>query len=471
MPAIDRRSWRSRYISYLNPKLRFLKPRRPKKVKIKRVRALPFSGVFANSLEAIRRTITDIRTGDTQVLDNRVFLAEDASGYGFGHAYGYKGWTGTVTPDYWELKRKKKKLPVNNYHSEQRSSIATPLVASELYWPFLYEYAYSAATFADSLWPISFGNRVTDEAAFLARTRLHRKINDKSFNAGVCFAERKQTAELIGSTVQRISRAALALRKGNLTKMYAELGMSSRRAPTKAELKRVLNTPVEKRLSQHWLEYTFGWTPLLSDVENAAKLLARHVVGDIFHEEVTVSAKSQAAWKTVQTNVNVQADNVKRWSHDQQCRFKYAARYRLDSYARAALSSTGITNPATVLWEILPYSFVFDWLIPVNTYLEGLMAFDGFELTTLYSIERFHGKTFKDCNRDEWNARGHSVASGGSTFNQNIYHRQILSEWPPNVLPSFRNPLDKGPLWKVVTSMALLSQLFSKSVPPRGYSL
>jgi hypothetical protein len=41
--------------------------------------------------------------------------------------------------------------------------------------------------------------------------------------------------------------------------------------------------------------------------------------------------------------------------------------------------SFGLLNPAAVAWELLPFSFVVDWFLPVGRYLEGLdvpMRFD-----------------------------------------------------------------------------------------------
>jgi hypothetical protein len=32
----------------------------------------------------------------------------------------------------------------------------------------------------------------------------------------------------------------------------------------------------------------------------------------------------------------------------------------------------GLLDPATVLWEIIPYSFVVDWFLPIGSYLDNL---------------------------------------------------------------------------------------------------
>jgi hypothetical protein len=38
------------------------------------------------------------------------------------------------------------------------------------------------------------------------------------------------------------------------------------------------------------------------------------------------------------------------------------------------MKTVGLLNPATVAWELVPYSFIADWFVPVGDYLTGLTA-------------------------------------------------------------------------------------------------
>jgi hypothetical protein len=45
--------------------------------------------------------------------------------------------------------------------------------------------------------------------------------------------------------------------------------------------------------------------------------------------------------------------------------------YTFEAYEElSALRQMGLGNPASILWERLPYSFVIDWFIPIGNYLE-----------------------------------------------------------------------------------------------------
>jgi hypothetical protein len=56
---------------------------------------------------------------------------------------------------------------------------------------------------------------------------------------------------------------------------------------------------------------------------------------------------------------------------------KYVLRYKIDDKLKAFLAQTGFTNPVNLVWEIIPFSFVVDWFIPIGPYLETLSSWDG----------------------------------------------------------------------------------------------
>jgi hypothetical protein len=52
---------------------------------------------------------------------------------------------------------------------------------------------------------------------------------------------------------------------------------------------------------------------------------------------------------------------------------------RLSNPSLAQLNGTGLLNPALLYWELMPYSFVVDWFIPVGDVLASLTAGLGLE--------------------------------------------------------------------------------------------
>jgi hypothetical protein len=69
------------------------------------------------------------------------------------------------------------------------------------------------------------------------------------------------------------------------------------------------------------------------------------------------------------------------------------ARYRIRDAGLKQLSQVGITNPALLVWELIPYSFVFDWIIPVGDFLGSLDALVGVENLLVgdsYTVTSYH---------------------------------------------------------------------------------
>lgn len=359
------------------------------------------------------------------------------------------------------LLRKQRKLPQNAYSLNSLKSSGTPYQDYSVTineegtgYPTTTVYWSDCRAF-DNTPPLSYGFHSFQATDYLARKRLAETVNKASVNLGVMFAERQQTANLIGNTARRIAEAAYALRKGNLRGVSDVLGISSRdpgwhSSSLKAAVQK---TDPSKRVSNYWLEIQFGWKPLLSDIYGSAELLARHAVGWSHHSTATASA-SQVYNKSFKRPSDLFTGNG-----TVGCRTRYVANYRLDNYARAAFDSLGITNPLTVAWEILPYSFVVDWFIDVSGFLKTLNAFDGFEYVSGTISRTAKGKMIKNFSLSYSGGYGGGV-SGSSAWDQVSYERQPQNTFPPSVPPTLRNPLDKDPTWTFLTSLALLRQLF-----------
>lgn len=76
--------------------------------------------------------------------------------------------------------------------------------------------------------------------------------------------------------------------------------------------------------------------------------------------------------------------------------------------------SLGLTNPAAVAWEVIPYSFVIDWFIPVGSYLSALGI-----------IPHLHGR-FLTIEKGSWvGTRFEKVDPTSSFVNRNLRSRMV----------------------------------------------
>jgi len=193
-----------------------------------------------------------------------------------------------------------------------------------------------------------------------------RKLKAQKVNFSVALGERNQTARQVFQTLERLAGLIREVKAGNPKGLIRAAGRRVRR-------KRVRSLDPAFDL---WLEYKYGWVPLLSDVHGAVQALhEREKEGNRVRVAVKSGAKSEDYEKITGAGFPLVGLNA---TLDVQRKTKHRCMVRLD-YVKsdspwAPWSSLGITNPLTVAWELLPWSFVADWFVPVGAYLDILDA-------------------------------------------------------------------------------------------------
>lgn len=182
-------------------------------------------------------------------------------------------------------------------------------------------------------------------------SRLSEDVKGHDFNLAVSAAQGKQTVNMVVNAVSSIGGAILDLKRGKFESAARRFGVAPR--PSKLS---------EKDISGRWLELQYGWLPTISDVFEAAKA----------YESITsgprVSRVNASVARNYPYNASNEPSNYSVWgTRREKIRIIYEMQEQLTT-AR----SLGLTDPASVLWEIIPYSFVVDWFLPIGSYLANL---------------------------------------------------------------------------------------------------
>lgn len=269
-----------------------------------------------------------------------------------------------------------------------------------------------------------------------------RKLKGTDVNLGVAFGERSQTARLVGDTATRLAKSYRSLRRGEIRNAMNHLGItSSRREPRGA------NAP------KKWLELQYGWKPLLSDVFGACDALTKRPKSDWI---VTAKASSKASGLVVKVFDQFDAGTVTcSWNHSVLVRIDVLPENEL----AIALSSSGITNPLLVGWELVPFSFVVDWFLPIGGWLEGLDALLGYQV---------YGYSSSYISRDSWDEAGSWLAPDSGSQVQNSYYgskravrlERSVSNGVP--LPSFPGFKDPRSFEHMANGLSLLATVFGR---------
>ncbi len=115
--------------------------------------------------------------------------------------------------------------------------------------------------------------------------------------------------------------------------------------------------------------------------------------------------------------------------------------------ALATQRSLGLTDPYSVAWDLLPFSFIADWFIPIGTYLDN------------YNIIPNISAEFLQIDKHVWEGQAYGklcpYVGAVSTAKQTIIYRSKLASFVP-VKPEFSLP--KSSTTHFWSSLALLRQ-------------
>jgi len=182
------------------------------------------------------------------------------------------------------------------------------------------------------------------------------KVKNAKVNLGVSWGERVQTAGLFYNNAKLLADAARELRRGKLTSAMKKAGLTWRDVPTR------------------WLEFQYGWKPLLGDIYKACDAICEADQKNQKRSWYSVSAKSSRKGTLVTRYPGGAADTVSLDSSrsDVKVRFDFGPHEGMQW--AADLDQWGLLNPLEIGWELLPFSFVVDWAIPVGNFLSSLTA-------------------------------------------------------------------------------------------------
>lgn len=380
--------------------------------------------------------------------------------------------TGGLTPGFNSPNRKTLLLPLDFFYQVDRKTQhgQTRIRTSTSDWrngPGSNAYQ-SSDTETYNTFPVAFAtddtSSWTTRMATKATRNLLKNLKDSSFNAAVAVGERKQTCNLVATTATRVAKSLLSLKRGNFKGAAQALGVLPKKRAGRRFSKEYPKDQA-KAIGNAWLELQYGWKPLLSDVYGAAEALAKANSPSGNPNTIYQKAKGRAKWSGG-TSVKTDLLQPPATGYDfqivkglGQVDVTVSVTYSISSPAPKSLASLGITNPLLLAWELMPYSFVVDWFLPIGNWLESLDATLGLTFHSGYrtTVRRFNSSA-------EWYTQlQHGPAKIYSTSKIDIANwerivvtRTALGSFPSAPFPSFKNPISTG---HVANAMALLLQL------------
>lgn len=195
--------------------------------------------------------------------------------------------------------------------------------------------------------------------------RLRNKVYGSGFHPGIFAAEAPKALKMIGNAATQLRLAMTAFADRNWRGVVRNLGEPTSSLYGRARYSWLSYTEGRMSISKAWLAFSYGWKPLVKDLEDGAAYVAFMLndPGTVASGRVKTTKSFEKEEKLPNTYSGV--------------RFTKRKTTHKVSYLITELKASSRTLPslpavAAVAWEKLPYSFVCDWVAPIGGYLQAL---------------------------------------------------------------------------------------------------
>lgn len=302
-------------------------------------------------------------------------------------------------------------------------------------------------------------------------SKLLSKAKQNQWNVPIFLAEAKKTSDMVVKRATDLVMIARAMRKGDLkgafSRMKKALGLPgkgklpfSEKGATKRYNKSAYRD-ASQAASNLWLETRYGWLPLMKDVEDAVSTL-QDTLEDPKNKIARVKAKVAFPKVVERPYVHYPTDFYGMqlwWDLTIEREMTFRAIWRCSANDVDLPARFGLINPLEVAWELVPFSFVADWFLPIGDYLSHL---DGsFRFNHLGGT--YGGKSIsKTTNRYSARYPLESFTHTPSTGEAHETGRTPMTSAPTLDISMmrFENPFSSGV--RVTSSIALLRQQMNR---------
>lgn len=255
-----------------------------------------------------------------------------------------------------------------------------------------------------------------------AVTKALLQIADQKVNLGENLATAGQTARLFAGACKNLADFLQHVARDRSVRKY--LGKSYR------DIRR---EGVPEFVSRKYLEYVYGWKPLMQDVYSLSKELKEKTASPLLFSGSARSSRQGQGRPSTQYNNGGNNTSTTLGPPTVQMTVRCHLWGQIDpNWAGArSLNQFGLLNPASLAWELMPWSFVVDWLLPVGSVLQALSAPAGL----IFVDGSISTKVHVDCPYTNWFneydpkwVQSHTECKG--TLKQKLYGRDVINSWP-----------------------------------------
>lgn len=258
---------------------------------------------------------------------------------------------------------------------------------------------------------------------------------------GVAFAEWGQSFDMVTRRALALRRAYSDLRRGRFRKFLRELSIGAKRKH------RNLVKSAASDASNLWLEYSFGWKPMTQDIYDACTALQKPLPGGRAYGSGKQSFRQ--TWSAASPGYNYVAACVGRT--------RQGGDFYVTNPNAYLTQQLGIRNPASIAWELVPFSFLADWAFDIGSFLGGFTDMAGITIVRPYCSRTVRYTNYV-YNRYTWAGKTENT---GPIVQRGVVFQRTTSLVQP--VPNFDVVANVGQSWRrAANAVSLLTQILVK---------
>jgi hypothetical protein len=376
----------------------------------------------------------------------------------------YRSYVSVRTPNF-KARQRAGTLPVNAYSMLRQTVDAGPFTRHEVLPPpptnsGNYSHFVGSMSSFVSVADVNPSHLTIDENLLISK--LGARINAADVNIPEDLFQAKQTLSLFTNNSNRLRASIMFLRRGNLGKATASIGTSPSKAAVKTFSSLRRNGVTGSRLlAEMWLELRYGWIPLINDIDGSIKSFSKFITqknGEVATAKASVHKVAEGT-TPINNALLVNTKEVGKRYYFVSTSERMSITYKLDDRVVNLFASLGFTSPTALVWELIPFSFVVDWFLPIGNALQAYHTFDGLSFLRGYKtyFTRQTCTASISYSGDDLPYTTANVSGVGFATGLKV-DRVVLTDFPKPNFPRLKNPVS---LIHAANAAALLTVAFT----------
>lgn len=263
---------------------------------------------------------------------------------------------------------------------------------------------------------------------------LRSQVQGSEFDMSIFLGTSHQSLRMIGDTAIQLAKGLRQIKQGNMA--------GAAQTFTGGGSKRKLRPPARTidEMSKRTLELRYGWLPLLQDLDDGAKFVAQQLNAPMVQRYRV--AKKKKAIITAVTN-----------GPDYQEGYKQVQIIAIIKEKPSLVAQLGLLDPANLAWEMLPWSFVIDWALPIGDYLQARSFASNLSGTFITSTKTFGLQRNYVMKQPGW-----SCTDASGSFVRRVVFTRTISTSLSVRLPQVKTLEKVASMAHAINGIALLAQ-------------